>query len=56
MTGYLFALAGMVSIGSIGLLSKLAERRGCSPHAIALAVLAFWVFLYGLRFGPITTS
>ena len=94
MTGYLYAILGMVSIGSLGILSKLAERRGCPPLSIALVVfagstafmgayvglfkqaqfglpatlagmgiifgvlaaLAFWVFLYGLRFGKITTS
>ena len=84
----------MLSIGSLGILSKLADRRGCQPLSIALVVfagstalmggyvglfkqarfalpgqiagmglafgvlaaLAFWVFLYGLRFGKITTS
>jgi len=94
MIGYLFALLGMMCIGTLGLLSKLSERKGCSPltttlvlfggstvimalqvgffkHANflppgkilwmavffgALAVLAFWVFLYGLRFGKISTS
>lgn len=94
LTGYLFAILGMLSIGSLGILSKLADRRGCPalsttlvlfagstalmggyvglfkqarfnpPASVAgmalifgvLAVLAFWVFLYGLRFGKITTS
>jgi len=94
LIGYLFALLGMVSIGTLGLLSKLADRRGCPPLITtlvlftgstalmaldvilfkrakfvppgriigiglvfgALAVLAFWVFLYGLQFGKITTS
>lgn len=94
MTGYLFAILGMLSIGSLGILSKFADRKGCSPLSTALvlfagstalmggyvglfkqarfdppaavagmallfgvlAVLAFWVFLYGLRFGKITTS
>jgi drug/metabolite transporter (DMT)-like permease len=84
----------MFSIGVLGILSKFADREGCSPlittlvlfggstafmalyvaffqkaslapPAIvvgvalffgALAVLAFWVFLYGLQFGKITTS
>lgn len=94
LTGYLFAILGMLSIGSLGILSKLAERKGCPPLSIALVLftgstlmmgghvalfkdvrfelpawvtamglgfgvltaLAFWVFLYGLRFGKITTS
>jgi drug/metabolite transporter (DMT)-like permease len=94
MIGYLFALVSMVSIGAIGLLSKLSDRKGCSPLTTTLvafggatlimafhvglfkqanffpprkilgmavffgmlAVLAFWVFLYGLRFGKISTS
>jgi drug/metabolite transporter (DMT)-like permease len=84
----------MLSIGVLGILSKLADRPDCTPlnttlvlfggssvimglyvrfiqgetlnppkmvsgTAIffgALAVLAFWVFLYGLQFGKITTS
>jgi drug/metabolite transporter (DMT)-like permease len=84
----------MVSIGALGILSKLADRQDCPPlittlilfggSAVfmalyvlliqratlgpptvvvgvalffgALAVLAFWVFLYGLQFGKITTS
>lgn len=92
--GYLFAVLAMLSIGVLGILSKLADRPDCTPlnttlvlfggssmimglyvrfiqgetlnppkmvsgTAIffgALAVLAFWVFLYGLRFGKITTS
>ncbi len=94
MTGYLFAVLSMLCIGALGLLSKLSDRKGCSPlettlvlfagstlvmafqvgffkHARfvppakilgmavffgALAVLAFWVFLFGLRFGKISTS
>jgi drug/metabolite transporter (DMT)-like permease len=94
ITGYAYAVVAMVSLGCLGLLSKLAERRGCSPLAtttavfaaatimmalqvavlrgagftpgrqvvlIALAfgtvsVLASWLFLYGIRFGKITTS
>ena len=92
--GYLFAVLAMLSIGVLGILSKLADRPDCTPlnttlvlfggssvimglyvrfiqgetlnppkmvsgTAIffgALAVLAFWVFLYGLQFGKITTS
>jgi drug/metabolite transporter (DMT)-like permease len=92
--GYLFALLAMLSIGVLGILSKLADRPDCAPlnttlvlfggssvimalyvrfiqgetlnppkmvsgTAIffgALAVMAFWVFLYGLQFGKITTS
>ena len=84
----------MLSIGMLGILSKLGDRYGCTPlntaltlfggstvfmglyvclvqkstllppavvsgTAIffgALAILAFWVFLYGLQFGKITTS
>ena len=94
MIAYLFALISMVCIGTIGLLSKVSDRKGCSPlattlvtfgaaavlmalHVIlfkqanffpqkaivgmalffgVLAILAFWVFLYGLRFGKISTS
>jgi drug/metabolite transporter (DMT)-like permease len=92
--GYLFAILAMLSIGALGILSKLADRQGCPPLLTtlilfggsaglmvlyvlliqkatlrppavvvgvallfgALAVLAFWVFLYGLQFGKITTS
>jgi drug/metabolite transporter (DMT)-like permease len=92
--GYMFAVLAMLSIGVLGVLSKLADRKDCTPlnttlilfgassvfmglyvslvqrgtlnppkvvtgTAIffgALAVLAFWVFLYGLQFGKITTS
>ena len=92
--GYLFAVLAMLSIGVLGILSKLADRPDCTPlnttlvlfggssvimglcvrfiqgetlnppkmvsgTAIffgTLAVLAFWVFLYGLQFGKITTS
>lgn len=92
--GYLFAVLAMLSFGALGLLSKLADSRGCSPIATtfslfaaaivflgvyitafrqygfaarssvigigilfgAIAMLASWVFLYGLRFGKITTS
>jgi len=91
--GYLLALVSMVSLSFVGILSKLAERRGCSPLAttsvvlaastvmmliygvvtrsgfeppgtvVAIALvfgvittLAFWVFLYGIRFGKISTS
>ncbi len=91
---YLFAILAMLSLGCLGLLSKLAERRGCSPLAITTvvfaassvmmalyvgaikrsgfippgrvvvialifgiaSVLASWFFLYGIRFGKITTS
>jgi drug/metabolite transporter (DMT)-like permease len=92
--GYLFAVLAMLSIGILGILSKLADSKGCTPLNTtlvlfggstvfmglyvsliqneslrpprivggtalffgALAVLAFWVFLYGLQFGKITTS
>jgi drug/metabolite transporter (DMT)-like permease len=92
--GYLFAVLAMLSIGILGILSKLGDRYGCTPlntaltlfggstifmglyvslvqkatlrppamvsgTAIffgALAILAFWVFLYGLQYGKITTS
>ncbi|MBS1852408.1 MAG: EamA family transporter [Acidobacteria bacterium] len=92
--GYLFAVLAMLSIGILGILSKLADRQDCTPLNTtlvlfggssvfmglyvslvqgetlnppkmvtgtalffgALAVLAFWVFLYGLQFGKITTS
>jgi len=94
LTGYLFAVLAMLSIGILGVLSKLADVHGCKPlntalvlfgassvimglyvvagqgaslvppaavggTAIlfgALAILAFWVFLYGLQFGKITSS
>ena len=92
--GYLFAVLAMLSIGILGILSKLADNKGCTPLNTtlvlfggstvfmglwvslvqgqslnpprivsgtalffgALAVLAFWTFLYGLQFGKITTS
>ncbi len=92
--GYLFAVLAMLSIGILGILSKLADRKGCNPLNTtlvlfggstvfmgiyvsliqkeslnpprivsgtalffgALAVTAFWTFLYGLQFGKITTS
>jgi drug/metabolite transporter (DMT)-like permease len=91
---YVFAVLAMISIGTLGLLSKLADRRGYGPlnttillfgtaaaimaidvlasakaHFVQpsnvilpglcfgfLAVLAFWVFLFGLKYGKITTS
>ncbi|MEO6847578.1 MAG: EamA family transporter [Chthoniobacterales bacterium] len=94
LVGYLFAILAMLSIGSLGILSKLADRDDCTPlHTTlvlfggsslfmglyvnlvqgatlnpprivsgtailfgTLAVLAFYVFLYGLQFGKITTS
>jgi drug/metabolite transporter (DMT)-like permease len=94
LTGYLFALLAMLSIGVLGVLSKLADVHGCKPlntslvlfggsalimagHVVVgqheslvpplavgatavvfggLAILAFWVFLYGLQFGKITSS
>jgi drug/metabolite transporter (DMT)-like permease len=94
LLGYLFALLAMLSIGALGILSKLADRKGCPPLSTtfvlfggaaaliaiyigvfqrtallpptiviatavpfgAMALLAFWVFLYGLQFGKITTS
>jgi drug/metabolite transporter (DMT)-like permease len=84
----------MLSIGALGILSKLADREDCTPLNTTLilfggssvimalyvgliqraslttptvvtgtafffgglAVLAFWVFLFGLQFGKITTS
>lgn len=92
--GYLFAILAMFSIGILGILSKLADNKGCTPLNTALilfggstvfmtlyvkliqgeslspprivggtalffgalAILAFWIFLYGLQFGKITTS
>jgi drug/metabolite transporter (DMT)-like permease len=92
--GYAFALLAMLSIGSLGILSKLADRDDCTPLNTtlvlfggssiimaffvgvvqqqplvpppfvtgtalffgALAVAAFWVFLFGLRYGKLTTS
>jgi drug/metabolite transporter (DMT)-like permease len=92
--GYLYAVLAMVSIGTLGILSKLADREDCTPLNTTLilfggssvlmaayvgliqrstlappgvvtgtafffgglAVLAFWVFLFGLQFGKITTS
>ena len=94
LIGYLFAVLALLSIGVLGILSKLADSKSCTPlnttlilfggstvfmalyvkliqggslrpPAIvgctalffgALAVLAFWTFLYGLQFGKITTS
>ena len=94
LLGYIFAVFAMFSIGVLGILSKLADKKGCTPlnttlvlfggsslfmaayvslvqHESlrppgfvtltalffgALAVLAFWVFLFGLQFGKITTS
>jgi hypothetical protein len=93
-TGYLFALLAMVSIGLLGVLSKLADVYGCRPLNTSvvlfgssallmggvtvgvqgqslvppaavwgtglvfgtIAIVAFWVFLYGLQFGKITSS
>lgn len=92
--GYLFAVLAMLSIGVLGLLSKLGDRYGCTPLNTALtlfggstvfmgiyvalvqkatlvppamvsgtatlfgalAILAFWLFLYGLQFGKLTSS
>ncbi|MEP7242959.1 MAG: EamA family transporter [Gammaproteobacteria bacterium] len=92
--GYTFALLAMLCIGTLGILSKLADRDDCTPLNTTLvlfggstvimavyvsvvqgaalvppafvtgtalffgglAVLAFWVFLYGLQFGKLTTS
>lgn len=92
--GYLYAVLAMISIGVLGILSKLADRKGGTPLNTTLilfggstiimafyvtfvqgaslkpppvvfwialvfgtlAVLAFWVFLYGLQYGKITTS
>jgi len=94
LMGYIYAVLAMLSIGILGILSKLGDRYGCPPlntaltlfggSAVfmalyvglvqkasllppasvggtavffgALAILAFWVFLYGLQFGKITTS
>ncbi len=94
MLSYIFAAISMVSLGFLGILSKLADRHGCSPLATTTVVftsstaltafyvgffkrsgfvlpgrlilvalvfgiitaLASWVFLYGIRFGKITTS
>jgi drug/metabolite transporter (DMT)-like permease len=94
MIGFSLTILAMISIGALGILSKLAERKGCHPLHTSLAlfggatvlmaldvgfsrqvnfappvriagmgilfgtlaVSAFWVFLYGLRFGKITTS
>jgi len=94
LTGYLFAVLAMLSIGVLGVLSKLADVHRCKPLNTALvlfggstvimgiyvvigqqrsllppaavgrtavvfgalAILAFWVFLYGLQFGKITSS
>jgi len=92
--GYIFALLAMISFGVLGILSKLSDRRGCSPFGTTtvvfgtstivmaayvtffkgsnfappakivwvaivfgiVAVAASWIFLYGIRFGKITTS
>jgi len=92
--GYLFAVLAMLSIGILGLLSKLGDRYGNTPLNTALtlfggstifmglyvnlvqkaslippvmvsgtaaffgalAILAFWLFLYGLQFGKLTSS
>lgn len=92
--GYLFAVLAMLSIGVLGILSKVADRKGGTPLNTALilfggssalmalyvglvqrtslipprivggsalffgalAIAAFWTFLYGLQFGKITTS
>src|SRR3954447_18815908 len=92
--GYVYAVLAMLSIGILGILSKLADKWRCTPlnttlvlfggstlfmagyvafvqrtslvppSAVmstalffgALAVVAFWVFLYGLQFGKITSS
>ena len=94
VVGYVYAVLAMLSIGILGILSKLADRWRCTPlnttlvlfggsalfmaayvglvqrttlfppSAVtstalffgALAVLAFWVFLFGLQFGKITSS
>jgi drug/metabolite transporter (DMT)-like permease len=94
VVGYVYAVLAMLSIGVLGILSKLADRWRCTPlnttlvlfggstvfmtayvafvqrstlmppFAVtstalffgALAVLAFWVFLFGLQFGKITSS
>lgn len=92
--GYLFACLAMLAFGMLGILSKLSDRRNCSPLATTVSlfavstaitglaillgkkasfaapgsvigvalgfgivtVLSSWVFLYGIRFGKITTS
>jgi drug/metabolite transporter (DMT)-like permease len=92
--GYLFAVLAMLSIGVLGILTKVADRNCGTPlntalilfggstllmalyvslvqrislipprivggSAVffgALAIAAFWTFLYGLQFGKITTS
>jgi drug/metabolite transporter (DMT)-like permease len=94
IVGYVFAVLAMLSIGILGILSKLADKWRCTPLNTtlvlfggssvlmaayvafvqrtsllppssvtstalffgALAVLAFWVFLFGLQFGKITSS
>jgi drug/metabolite transporter (DMT)-like permease len=94
IVGYVFAILAMLSIGILGILSKLADKWGCTPlnttlvlfggssifmasyvafvqrasllppFAVtstalffgALAVLAFWLFLFGLQFGKLTSS
>ena len=92
--GYFYAVLAMISIGILGILSKLADRKGGTPLNTTvllfggstilmacyvvflqkaslkpptivfstalffgtLAVLAFWLFLYGLQYGKITSS
>ena len=36
--GYLFAVLAMLSIGALGILSKLADRYGCTPLNTALTL------------------
>lgn len=94
LMGYCYALLSMFALGGLGILSKLAERRGCTALAtvtvvfitstlvtgayvgygkganfapplsiVAIAIvfgvitaLSSWTFLYGLKFGKISTS
>ncbi len=38
MLGYIFALLAMISFGVLGILSKLSDRRGCSPFTTTMVV------------------
>ena len=59
--GYVFAILAMVSFGALGLLSKLADTRGCSPVAVTLAmfsaaVVALGGFLIGFHPSGLATT
>ncbi len=38
MLGYIFAPLAMISFGVLGILSKLSDRRSCSPFSTTTVV------------------